>query len=119
MHELGHGLGFSGYADVDTGDNACWTDTPGHGCFFHPPRIYDRFTEDGAGKPLLDYANPSIELGNALTGQVGGEGISLHGEGGRVVLTTSEGRQQEVDLTATGKREQPKEENDEHAHEAP
>ena len=55
MHELGHGLGFSGYAEVDTGDNACWTDTPGDGCFFDPPRIYDRFTEDGAGKPLLDY----------------------------------------------------------------
>ena len=54
-----------------------------------------------------------------LTGQVGGEGISLHGEGGRVVLTTSEGRQQEVDLTATGKREQPKEESDGHVHEAP
>ena len=47
-----------------------------------------------------------------LTGQVGGEGISLHGEGGRVVLTTHEGRRQEVDLTATGRREQPKEESD-------
>jgi len=49
-----------------------------------------------------------------LTGQVGGEGISLHGEGGRVVLTTNEGRQQEVDLTATGKREHPEEVSDEH-----
>jgi transposase InsO family protein len=39
-----------------------------------------------------------------LTGRVGNEGISLHGEGGKLVLTTGEGRRQEVDLTAGGKR---------------
>lgn len=75
LHELGHGLGFSGWAAVDTGDNACRTGTPGDGCIGPPsvpPMTYDRFTEDGAGTPLLSYANPSAELGNALTGQVGG-----------------------------------------------
>jgi hypothetical protein len=41
-----------------------------------------------------------------LTGRVGGESISLHGEGERVVLTTSEGRREEVDLGATGRRAQ-------------
>jgi transposase InsO family protein len=41
-----------------------------------------------------------------LTGRVGEEGISLHGEGGKLVLTTGEGRQ-ELDLTASGKRADP------------
>lgn len=44
-----------------------------------------------------------------LTGRVGEEGISLHGEGGKLVLTTSAGRRQEVDLTAEGKRAEPQE----------
>jgi transposase InsO family protein len=39
-----------------------------------------------------------------LTGRVGDESISLHGEGGKLVLSTSEGRRQEVDLTASGRR---------------
>jgi hypothetical protein len=72
LHEVGHGLGFTGYAEVDTGDNACQTNTPGDGCFYSPPRVFDRFTEDGAGNPLLGYTNPSAALGNALTGQAGG-----------------------------------------------
>jgi transposase InsO family protein len=42
-----------------------------------------------------------------LTGRVGDEGISLHGEGGKLVLTTSAGSRQEVDLTAGGRRAEP------------
>ena len=42
-----------------------------------------------------------------LTGRVGGESISLHGEGDRVVLTTGEGRREEVDLAAPGRRALP------------
>ncbi|MGH9317251.1 MAG: IS481 family transposase [Thermoanaerobaculia bacterium] len=42
-----------------------------------------------------------------LTGRVGDEGISLHGEGGKVVLTKTDGTREEVDLLATGRRAQP------------
>ena len=39
-----------------------------------------------------------------LTGKVGGEGISLHGEDGRVILTKEGGERSEVDLRVLGKR---------------
>jgi transposase InsO family protein len=42
-----------------------------------------------------------------LTGRVGDEGISLHGESGKVVLTKSDGTREEVDLLASGRRAQP------------
>jgi transposase InsO family protein len=42
-----------------------------------------------------------------LTGRVGDEGISLHGEGGKVILTREGATREEVDLQATGKREHP------------
>ncbi len=42
-----------------------------------------------------------------LAGRVGGEGISLHGEGGRVILTRKDGTREEVDLEATGRRGEP------------
>lgn len=74
LHELGHGLGFFGFGDVDTGDNACGTGNPGDGClgYLGYPSAYDRFTEDGSDTLLLSYTNPSATLGNALTGKVGG-----------------------------------------------
>jgi transposase InsO family protein len=42
-----------------------------------------------------------------LAGRVGGEGISLHGEGGRVILTRADGGREEVDLEAPGRRSEP------------
>jgi len=39
-----------------------------------------------------------------LTGRVGDAEISLHGEGGKVILQTTDGGRQEVDLTAPGRR---------------
>lgn len=42
-----------------------------------------------------------------LAGRVGGEGISLHGEGGRVILTRTDGSRGEVDLEAPGRRSEP------------
>jgi transposase InsO family protein len=39
-----------------------------------------------------------------LTGRVGGETISLHSEGGKVVLTGAQGVREEVDLQAPGRR---------------
>src|SRR5262249_28405233 len=42
-----------------------------------------------------------------LTGRVGDEGISLHGESGKIVLTKSGGTREEVDLLASGRRAGP------------
>lgn len=42
-----------------------------------------------------------------LTGRVGDEGIALHGEGGKVILTREGGGREEVDLRVTGRRAQP------------
>jgi transposase InsO family protein len=39
-----------------------------------------------------------------LTGRVGDEGISLHGEGGKVILTKSDGTREEISLEAQGRR---------------
>ena len=42
-----------------------------------------------------------------LTGRVGDEGISLHGEAGTLVMTKTDGTREEVDFLATGRRVQP------------
>jgi transposase InsO family protein len=42
-----------------------------------------------------------------LTGRVGDEGIALHGEDGKVILTREGGGREEVDLEATGGRAHP------------
>jgi len=76
MHELGHGLGFFGSAQVNTSDvpDSC-PGTLGIGCYGIPvnatqriPIIYDRFVEDALGDAMLGpgFANTSPELGNLL-----------------------------------------------------
>ncbi len=67
LHELGHGLGFSGSMRVGgvcgTG-NGCW----GSGTPF--PFIYDRFAINGSGQSLIDtnlFGSPSPELAAHLT----------------------------------------------------
>jgi transposase InsO family protein len=42
-----------------------------------------------------------------LTGRVGEEGITLHGEGGKIILRKEDGTREEVDLTASGRRAEP------------
>ncbi len=84
LHELGHGLGFLGTADVDdgagTGNSIECNGTAGVGCFGitvgNPPDtdplIYDRFIEDEAGISILMagiYANPGPELGALFQSQ--------------------------------------------------
>lgn len=62
LHELGHGLGFSGSMRVAAGSGN-WGGNSGF------PFIYDRFAEHGAGQALLDtarYPNPSTQLAGAL-----------------------------------------------------
>lgn len=70
LHELAHGLGFTGSMRVDdgSGQNEC-TGVAGLGCYSYSgfPVIYDLFTENGAGTALLSYTNNSANLGDQLT----------------------------------------------------
>ena len=54
-------------------------------------------------KELALHGEPRKSL--YLTGQIGGEQVSLHSEGDKVLLTDKEGVREEVDLGASGKRE--------------
>ncbi|WP_412067493.1 hypothetical protein [Rubrivirga sp. IMCC43871] len=76
LHELGHGLGFTGSGDVRDNEegNRC-VGSNGIGCWGFAsngrtsPLIFDRFLEDGAGTSFLDeeiYPNPSQVLGDLL-----------------------------------------------------
>jgi len=61
LHELLHGIGFSGSATVESGQGR-W----GHDGF---PTAFDLYMEDGAGSSILDegvYPNPSTALAGAL-----------------------------------------------------
>ncbi len=63
LHEIAHGLGFSGSMDVESGQGR-WGGGTGY------PVSYDRFTEDGSGNALINtaiYPNPSAALATALT----------------------------------------------------
>lgn len=78
LHELGHGLGFSGSARWDDGTTAgrC-NGVTGNGCwgyngntFGGAPQIFDRFAEARDSTALLDvslYPNPSAALGALIT----------------------------------------------------
>jgi len=59
LHELGHGLGFLGAANVTSGSGSI-----GLAGF---PMAYDRFAVTESGAALLGFANPSNELGTQLT----------------------------------------------------
>ena len=53
----------------------------------------------------LDVARHGTPRQNVyLTGRVGEAGITMHGEGGKLVVQTTDGGRQEVDLTAPGRR---------------
>lgn len=98
LHELGHGLGFTGSFDVEDDDDEvdeCATDDVGAGCWGirsttgrqRYPMIYDRFVEDIQEVSLLNtsiYPNPSQQLGAVLqSGQVFFDGASVrmvHGD---------------------------------------
>jgi hypothetical protein len=73
--------------------------------FFSAAPEVRKTLEARVAKNALDLARHGTPRQSVyLTGRVGDEGISLHGESGKLVLTTSEGRQQAVDLTASGRR---------------
>ncbi len=58
LHELGHGLGFTGSASVNGAV----------GSLGDPDRIYDLFVENGSGTSIQSFANPSAALGTQLQG---------------------------------------------------
>jgi hypothetical protein len=59
LHELGHGLGFSGGARVSGGLGSLR--------LLASPYAYSRFTENTAGTPLLAFGDPSPALATQLT----------------------------------------------------
>ena len=76
LHEIGHGLGFSGSMVVDNGvgpQQEC-RGIGGEGCWGRNtayPFTYDRFTENGSNQGLINtglFANPSAVLGGQLIG---------------------------------------------------
>ena len=75
LHELGHGLGFIGSANV--------SGSTGFIGQSGDPYIYDTFVETGAGVSILTLPNASTTLGNTLTGNSlywnGPEGIAGNG----------------------------------------
>ncbi|MBT8400439.1 MAG: T9SS type A sorting domain-containing protein [Rhodothermia bacterium] len=67
LHELGHGLGFSGAGNVSAGSGTIRTGGPAD------PTIYDRSTEDGMGNNLVSmFTDPSVGLAAALEGDSSG-----------------------------------------------
>lgn len=76
LHEIGHGLGFSGSMLVDNGSGS-WEcrGILGEGCWGYNsgfPFTYDRFTENGSNHGLINtviFANPSTALGGQLTSE--------------------------------------------------
>lgn len=60
LHEICHGLNFSGSMNYSSGTGS-W----GYGTSY--PNIYDVFVKDGTGKALITYVNGSTALGTALT----------------------------------------------------
>ena len=73
FHELGHGLGFFGRANVDDGNGANGNEcsgVAGDGCLgvIGVPVIWDRFVEDVGGEAAFGptYPNPGPQLGTLL-----------------------------------------------------
>jgi hypothetical protein len=78
MHEIGHGLGFSGSMNVSGGQGS-W----GISGF---PEVYDRFAQNGSMQGLIDtslFSNPSTALAAQLTSNNlfwgGSNGVSANG----------------------------------------
>ena len=63
LHEIAHGLNFSG--NIAYGSSRCSSEN--YGCYNTYPGVYDRFVIDGLGDPLLDIANDSSAMGDAIT----------------------------------------------------
>jgi hypothetical protein len=60
LHELGHGLGFSGTARVSNSNGF-------YGLSDGKPKIYDTYLKNGVGQDLLSFANGSAALAAQIT----------------------------------------------------
>ena len=60
LHEIGHGLGFLGFGSVSSGRGTVRA--------IGLPSIYDRFTENAAGKTMLSFADNFTTLAGQLQG---------------------------------------------------
>lgn len=82
MHELGHGLGFSGGKNIDNGSGSAECQgIAGEGCYgFYTsfnggnwyPDIYGKQMENNSGTLLTSISNPSTTVADLLLGQNGG-----------------------------------------------
>ncbi len=83
LHEIAHGLGYSGSMTVDGSGRGSWGFWPESGMSPWYPDIYDRFTENGSGTDLISYVNGSTELAAQLQGGSlywnGANGMSANG----------------------------------------
>ena len=71
LHEIAHGLGFSSFATVDKSSMWRFSTSSGSGELRarRPklPQIYDFFVENGAGKTIMSFPDPSYALENQFT----------------------------------------------------
>ena len=86
LHELGHGLGFTGFASVDDSTNEGSVRLAGL------PVIYSDFVKDGFRTPILTVPDPSTKLAAFLTGRndlfmTGKNAVAAYG-GGKPQLYT-------------------------------
>jgi len=65
VHEIGHGLGFTGSLAYFDGQGS-WGEVAADGNVY--PHAFDRFVVNGAGEDMFAFGNPSQELGEVLTG---------------------------------------------------
>ena len=67
LHELGHGLGFTGFAGYE--DSTQVGDIRVNYRGLNLPVIYNDFVKDGFRTPILAVPDPSVKLGALLTGR--------------------------------------------------
>ena len=84
LHEIGHGLGFTGGASWDNGvaPNEC-NGFANWGCVGNPPQAYDRLVQSGGTNIVGGFTSPSAALGAALVGNNlffnGNDAVSANG----------------------------------------
>ena len=98
---IGHYVGYYNFQRTHQGIDGL---VPADRFFEASPEVraaLDKRVADNA-QSLAQHGEPRKQV--YLTGRVGGESISLHSEGDKVVLTDAQGVREEVDLKAPGRR---------------